>query len=86
MSYRRKILEARKIGKHREKYIPKDVNYLVAKRQCLKKVAYHSEKNVLTKINEIAEAGRRGLRYYKCPFCELYHISHKALAHQKYVS
>jgi hypothetical protein len=86
MGYRRKILEARKIGRSREKYIPKEVHYVVAKRQCLKKMAYPSEKVVLLKISEIANAGRCSLRYYQCPFCELYHISHKATAGQKFVS
>lgn len=86
MGYRRKILEARRINRDRKKYIPKDIDYVSANRQCLRKTAYSSERKVIEKINEIAEEGRRCLRYYQCPFCELWHISHKALEGQKFIS
>ena len=85
MGYRRKILEARKKSRDRKKHI-KDVDYIAANRQCLKKIAYPSEKKVTEKINEIAEEGRRSLRYYQCPFCDLWHISHHALEGQKFIS
>lgn len=86
MSYRRKILEAKKINRNRRKFIPPDIGYSSVNRQCLKKMGYASERQVLAKINAIAEEGRRRLRYYECPLCELYHISHKAMGNQVFVS
>ena len=86
MGYRRKILEARRRSRNRKRYLDKEIDYSTAHRQCLKKIAYHSERKVIEKINEIAEEGRRSLRYYQCPICDLFHISHKALEWQKFVS
>lgn len=86
MGYRRKILEARKKSRDRKKHLAKDVDYVAVSRQCLKKLAYPTEKKVIDKINEIAEEGRKSLRYYQCPFCELWHISHKKLEHQQFIS
>lgn len=85
MSYRRKILEAKKIDRARKKNT-KSENYVSANRQCLNKVAYATEKRALMKIGIIAEEGRKSLRYYQCPFCDLYHLSHKALPWQTFVS
>lgn len=85
MGYRRKVLEGRRIEKRR-KFLIKTEDYRAASRQCLKKSAYPSEKKIIAKINEIAEMGRRSLRYYQCPFCNLWHISHKIKDGQKFVS
>lgn len=85
MSYRRKILEGKKISRNRKKLLELE-DYVAVKRQCLRKMAYPTEKGVLLKINRIADEGRNRLRYYQCPYCNLYHISHKALAGQKFVS
>lgn len=86
MGYRRKILEARKRGRDRKKHLAKDADYVAANRQCFKKVAYSTEKRVIKRINEIAEEGRRGLRYYTCPFCELWHISSHKIRDQEFIS
>lgn len=86
MGYRRKILEARKRSRNRKKHLAKDVDYIAVTRQCLKKLAYPTEKKVIAKINEIAEEGRKSLRYYQCPFCELWHISSHKIKDQEFIS
>jgi hypothetical protein len=85
MGYKRKLTEARKRRKSWKKRV-KDANFSQANRQCLKKVSYASEKIVIQKINDIAEEGRRHLRCYQCPFCELWHISSKARDGQEFIS
>lgn len=85
MGYRRKLLETKKLSKSRIKHI-EITDYRSVNRQCLKKNAYGSEKIVTAKITEIAEEGRTGLRYYLCPLCDFYHISHKAYEGQEFVS
>lgn len=85
MGYRRKLLAARVMRKRRKKLVTNE-DYVAVKRQCLNKIPYPSEKAVLVKINEIADEGRGGLRYYECPYCLLYHISHKAYEGQHFVS
>lgn len=85
MGYRRRVHDAKRAYKRRKKTI-KIEEYSSVNCQCLKKVPYHSEKKVISKIKEIAEEGRLNLRYYLCPFCECYHISHKAIGNQKFIS
>jgi hypothetical protein len=86
MGYKRKILEARKISRKRKHFVIPTVRYSALRRQCLTKVAYPTEKAVIDKIGVIAEEGRRSLRYYMCPFCKLWHLTHKANDGQKFVS
>lgn len=86
MGYKRKMLEARKRSRDRRKHLDKGVDYAAATRQCLKKNAYPSEKKVIEIINNIAEVGRRCLRYYQCPLCDLWHISSHKKYYQNFVS
>lgn len=85
MGYRRKIFDAKKRSRSRKKYIKRE-EYAAANRQCLHKVAYSSERKIIEKINLIAEQGRRGLRYYQCPFCDLFHISSHKIRDQEFIS
>lgn len=86
MGYKRKILEARRVSKKRKKNTYKDVQYAAVARQCLNKTVYSTEKKVIEKISDIAEEGRRNLRYYQCPFCDFWHITHKKFGNQEFVS
>jgi hypothetical protein len=85
MGYRRKVREANKAKQRRKNQVRKEL-YNSFNRQCLKKLSYHSEKKVISKIGEAAAEGRTNLRYYLCPFCEFWHISHKAMEGQKFIS
>jgi hypothetical protein len=84
--FSRKNLEAKKRQEIAKKNFKDEVNFGSANSQCFKKSAYPTERRVIAKINSIAEEGRRGLRYYLCPLCRCYHISHKKIASQKFIS
>lgn len=86
MGYKRKILEAKRVSRKRKKNTYKDVLYTAVARQCLNKTVYSTEKKIIDKISEIAAEGRTSLRYYMCPFCKFWHITHKKFGNQEFVS
>lgn len=85
MSYKRRLQEKDKqhqrvVKSLKEGKFKKTAKYTKVASQCLKKVGYSSYRQA-ERVTQSPEVIARGvsLRIYECPFCNLYHITKKAL-------